>query len=72
MNNAVSLEWYSNPHMEHWNEVCIWVIEQFGLPGDKYTTELNDKVMTWYFNDQHDQMVMALVWGNDRKFNTVK
>lgn len=66
MNNPVSLMWDNNPHMEHWNEVCIWVIEQFGLPGDKYTTELDDKVMTWYFVDKHDQMIMSLVWGNDR------
>ena len=65
MLNPVSLHWKNNPNMEHWNEVCIWTIEQFGLPGERYTTELNEKVMTWYFKDKHDQMIMALVWGDD-------
>lgn len=65
MRYTVSLSWDKNPNMEQWNEVCIWAIEKFGLPGEKYCTELNEDVMSWHFKDPYDQMVMALVWGND-------
>jgi len=65
MKYTVSLRWDGNPNMDNWNEICIWAIENFGLPGDKYSTELNEKAMCWHFKDPYDQMLMALVWGND-------
>jgi len=61
----VRLDWENNPHMEHWNEVCAWAVEHFGLPGDRYRTEITKDYMTWYFIAQQDQLIMSLAWGND-------
>jgi hypothetical protein len=61
----VRLDWENNPYMEHWNEVCAWTIEHFGLPGHRYRTEINKDYMIWYFTESEDQLIMTLAWGND-------
>jgi hypothetical protein len=61
----VHLDWKNNPHMEHWNEVCAWAVEHFGLPGDRYCTEITEDYMTWFFETKQDQLIMTLAWGND-------
>ncbi len=63
--HPVRLDWENNPYMEHWNEVCAWTVEHFGLPGHKYRTEINKDYMIWFFEDQQDQLIMTLAWGND-------
>lgn len=61
----VTLDWAKRPTMEAWNEICAWSIEHFGLPGIRYQTEVSTERMTWYFQDQRDQLVMIVAWGND-------
>lgn len=48
---------------EWWNQVCIWAIEEFGLPGDKYKTELTEDYMIFDFNKKEDAALMLLRWG---------
>lgn len=48
---------------EWWNMVCIWAIEEFGLPGDKYKTELTEDYMIFDFNEKEDAALMLLRWG---------
>jgi hypothetical protein len=43
--------------------VCIWAIEEFGLPGDKYKTELTEDYMIFDFNEKEDAALMLLRWG---------
>jgi len=50
---------------EWWDMACIWMIEEFGLPGDKYKTELNENYMIFDFNEQEDAAMTALRWGNN-------
>jgi hypothetical protein len=50
---------------EWWNQVCIWAIEEFGLPGTNYKTELTEDYMIFNFNKQEDAAIMALRWGNN-------
>ena len=36
-----------------WDEITISIVERFGLPGDRYTTELTDNYMNFIFDDEH-------------------
>jgi hypothetical protein len=62
---AVKHTWDTNPTTSRWNEVCIWVVEHFGLPGGRYITDLSGDYMVWYFENEQDQLLMTLAWGND-------
>jgi len=48
-----------------WTSVCVWVIEQFGMPGDNYITELSSEYMIFKFKQKEHAMITALRWGND-------
>lgn len=48
---------------EWWNQVCCWVLEEFGLPGGKYKTEVAKDYMIFDFNSKEDAMIMKLRWG---------
>jgi len=50
---------------EWWNQACAWVIEEFGLPGNKYKTEITTDYMIFDFNDKDDAAMTALRWGNN-------
>lgn len=50
---------------EWWNQVCIWAIEEYGLPGDRYTTTLAEDYMIYNFTKQEDAVMTALRWGNN-------
>lgn len=47
-----------------WNECCAWAIEQFGLPGDKYTTHAETEYMIFEFKNRKDAEFFALRWAN--------
>lgn len=44
-----------------WNQVTASILERFGLPGDKYTTELTDTYMNFVFNDDHQGLLCQLL-----------
>jgi hypothetical protein len=46
----------------HWDDVCIYAIEHFGLPGDKYITDISADSMTWLFKSQQDALLFKLRW----------
>jgi len=42
MSSTVRIPWTIKIDNEgYWNEVCIWAIERFGLPGDRFQTHAN-------------------------------
>ena len=49
-----------------WDEVAIWGIETFGLPGDRYITEVNVNEMVWWFCDPQDRLLFVLRNGQAR------
>ena len=62
----VKIDWkLGQDSNEWWNQVCIWAIEEFGLPGGKYKTELTEDYMIFNFEEQENAAVMALRWGNN-------
>jgi len=60
--HAVKLTWERHPK---WNEICAWGIEHFGLPGNRYTTEVSEEYMCWHFASPQDQLLFVTAWGND-------
>ena len=46
--------------MTQWDHIATWGIETFGLPGDRYITDVNVNDMTWWFRDPRDQTLFVL------------
>ena len=44
-----------------WDEITISIIERFGLPGDKYTTELTVSYMNFLFKDEREGLMCQLL-----------
>ena len=49
-----------------WDSVATWGIETFGLPGDRYITEINLNEMVWWFRDPQDRLLFVLRNGQAR------
>jgi len=68
----VSLPWQGQNKF-WWNEACANVIEVFGLPGDRFITDIingNNKdfpkgatFMEWIFREEHDAILFRLKFG---------
>lgn len=52
--------------MELWNQRMARVVELFGLPGDRYVTDINVNEMTFWFRDANDALLFRLCHGNSR------
>lgn len=62
--HKVKIEWkLGQDTTEWWDQVCIWAIEEFGLPGHKFKTELTEDYMIFDFNEKEDAALMLLRWG---------
>ena len=51
--HPVLLPW-RNQSNTWWNESCADVVEIFGLPGGKYTTQINPDLMVFSFKSKKD------------------
>jgi hypothetical protein len=49
-----------------WDNIATWGIEFFGLPGDRYVTDININEMIWWFRDPRDQTLFVLRNGQAR------
>ena len=48
-----------NP-MFYWDGVCANAVELFGLPGDRYITDISEQAMTWSFRSDQDAVLFRL------------
>jgi hypothetical protein len=46
--------------MPYWNEICAASIDMFGLPGDRFITDIGAEAMTWTFRDHRDAFIFKL------------
>jgi hypothetical protein len=46
--------------MDYWNGICVASIEMFGLPGDRFVTDIGPEAMTWSFRDDRDALIFKL------------
>lgn len=59
--HPVRINWGPNmSRISEWDEVTIWGIDHFGLPGQRYITDLSADYMTWIFKDAKDALIFRL------------
>jgi hypothetical protein len=59
----VVLDWvHGYDDIPMWDEICIWTIEQFGLPGNKFEWHPKEDNMEFYFYDERDAIHFSLRW----------
>lgn len=62
--STVRLDWGPEfDTIDRWDQVCIWAIETFGLPGQRFRYSPNINYMEFYFPDPKDATIMLLRWG---------
>lgn len=44
-----------------WNHITASIVERFGLPGGRYTTELNENYMNFNFHNDHDGLLCKIL-----------
>jgi hypothetical protein len=54
------LYWEWDDNSKNWNEGCAYAVEHFGLPGDKFTTEVTEDWMLFKFNDSRDALMFIM------------
>lgn len=60
----VTILWGAGAENEtQWNDISVWCIETFGLPGDRYITDISTEHMTWFFRSDQDAVFMKLKFG---------
>jgi hypothetical protein len=59
-------DWYESrvfwDRTRDWNELCSWVVTQFGPPGDRYRTHPDFDSMLFLFRDSQDYVLFTLRW----------
>jgi hypothetical protein len=58
---TVAMPWKSTQTETYWNESCADVVEVFGLPGGKYTTQVNPDLMIFYFKSEKDAALCRIL-----------
>ena len=58
----VCIPWMNGDTVSDWDETCIWAIDQFGLPGEKFYTHMTEDYMDFIFKDEKDAIHFSLRW----------
>ena len=59
--HGACIDWgYRMDTQSQWDDVAMWGFETFGLPGERYITDININDMTWWFRDPRDQTLFVL------------
>lgn len=56
----VTVPW-KNQNKQWWNQTCADIMEQFGLPGQRYVTEVTEDHMSFIFYNDHDALLCKLL-----------
>jgi hypothetical protein len=57
---TITVPWENQPNI-WWNETCATILEHFGLPGGKYTTELSEDFMHFHFENEQDAFMCKIL-----------
>jgi hypothetical protein len=58
----VRIPWRDGDQPSDWDETCVWAIEHFGLPGQRYICKPTEDYMDFKFNEEKDSILFALRW----------
>ena len=65
--HGMILNWLYHDHeMQRWNHMLADIVQVFGLPGDRYVTEITTEDMTFWFRDPHDALLFRLCHGHSK------
>ena len=56
----ICVPWKSQSNV-WWNETCARIIEHFGLPGNRYTTEVSADNMKFFFINDKDAFMCKIM-----------
>jgi len=56
----VRVPWAKGDTISNWDETCIWAMEVYGLPGERYYTHCTEDYMDFYFYDERDAIHFSL------------
>jgi len=56
----ISVPWKSQSDV-WWNGTCAKIIEHFGLPGGKYTTEVSVNEMKFFFKNEKEAFLCRIM-----------
>lgn len=59
--NVIQIPWKGYQSNTWWNEICANIVDHFGLPGDKYTTEVSENAMKFFFSNEQDALMCKLL-----------
>lgn len=57
---SVRIYWNKGPNVNNWDEVCEYAVEYFGLPGDKFRTDVCKDYMDFIFKNEQDAIWFSL------------
>lgn len=57
---TVRLSWESKDDNRTWDKACIYAVETFGLPGDRFECHSNEEWMDFEFIDEKDALMFML------------
>jgi hypothetical protein len=61
----MTMTWHDEYNaMSLWNGMLADIVQIFGLPGDRYITDVNVNDMTFWFRDHRDALLFKLSHGH--------
>ena len=57
---SVRLYWEWNDNAANWNEGCARACELFGLPGDRFITQVTEDWMYFHFKSEQDATMFVM------------
>lgn len=58
-----TIPWVSRGLPTKWNMIAADAVDLFGLPGDRYITDIGEQWMTFSFQDSKDAVLFKLKFG---------
>ena len=59
----IKVAWKDGDSVSDWTDKCTRVLESFGLPGNKYVTQVTEDYMIFSFVDAEDAVMAKLMIG---------
>lgn len=57
----ICIPWKNDQDNPWWNNICADIVNHFGLPGDKYTTEVSEHYMKFFFKDDREALLCKIM-----------
>jgi hypothetical protein len=69
MTVTIRVPWENPYNKDHqWNELLVWTVETYGLPGERVSFHPTENWMDFAFNDEQDALMFQLKTGGIRRY----